>query len=68
MKIMGILGIAYGQPPFMGHGHAVAGDAGREDTVEHVDAAGDAFEQAVGRTDAHQITCLGLGQIRRRTL
>ena len=62
---MSILGVAHGQPPFMGHSHAVAGHAGREDAVEHVDAAGDAFKKTIGSPDAHQITGLGLGQVGR---
>ena len=40
MEIVGILGVAHGQAARMGHGHAVAGNARREDAVEHIDAAG----------------------------
>ena len=47
MEIVGILGVAQGQAARMGHGHAVAGNARREDAVEHIDAAGDAFEQVI---------------------
>lgn len=48
MKIMGILGIAYGQPPFMVMAMPLRRRGSGRHTVEHVDAAGDAFEQAVG--------------------
>ena len=68
MEIVGILGVAHGQAARMGHGHAVAGNARREDAVKHIDAAGDAFEQAVRRADAHEVTGFILRQIRCRML
>lgn len=68
MEIVGILGVAHGQAARMGHGHAVAGNARREDAVEHIDAAGDAFEQAIRRADAHEVAGLVLRQVRCRML
>src|SRR5688500_5877785 len=35
---------------------AVAGVPGRQDAVEHIDAAGDAFDQVLGRSRTHQVS------------
>lgn len=70
MEIVGILRVAHGQAARMGHGHAVAGDArvGKTQSDKHIDAAGDAFEQAVRRADAHEVAGLVLRQVRCRML
>lgn len=67
-EIAGKASIAHGKPSCMGHGHAIAGYPRRKYAVEHVDATGDAFDEAIGCTDSHKVPCLMLRQVRCRML
>src|ERR1044071_3197308 len=51
--------------PAAGEEVAVARVAGRQDTVEHVDALGDGFEDVLGGADTHQVMRPVLGELRR---
>ena len=41
---------------------AVAGGAGGQDAIKHIDATRHAFQQIFGRTDAQQVARLAIGQ------
>ena len=56
--------IAEIEGPVGGVGGAVAGDACGQDAVEHINAPGNHFDQLRRRSQAHGITCFGLGGIR----
>src|SRR2546423_12033095 len=49
---------------FAGEGSAVAGDARRQDAIEHIDAASHQFDELGGRAQAHRIARL-LGRKKR---
>src|SRR5690606_20873612 len=57
-EVAGEFGIAYDQSALTGHHGAVARDSRRQYAVEHIDAADTAFDERIGRSDAHQITRL----------
>ena len=53
--VLGIFGVAQIEPAAPGEGLVMAARARRHHAVEHVDAAGNGFEQILRRADAHQI-------------
>jgi len=48
-------GVADGEPACIREEGAVAAEPGGEDAIEHVDAAGDAFDEVFGAADAHEV-------------
>lgn len=48
-------GVADVEPAVVGEEGAVTAEPGGEDAIEHVDAAGDAFDEVFGAADAHEV-------------
>lgn len=62
-KIIGVATGLDGNGAVAGKGGAVAGMARRHDAVEHIDSAGNAFDDLNPVADAHQVTGMGSGDV-----